>query len=108
VNASLAESSFGEAFSAGIGVALGLFMAQSMLQVFRLPEKAVRPVIVCLKCGNRNPIENRFCGQCGQALYPPPPVNCPKCGMPMPSNFNFCWRCGSPLKKVVKTGKKRK
>ncbi|MGB9683840.1 MAG: zinc-ribbon domain-containing protein [Candidatus Bathyarchaeales archaeon] len=83
-------------------------MAQSMLQVFRLPEKAVKPVIVCLKCGNRNPIENRFCGQCGQALYSPPPVNCPKCGMPMPSNFNFCWRCGSPLKKVVKTGKKRK
>ncbi|MGB9960334.1 MAG: zinc-ribbon domain-containing protein [Candidatus Bathyarchaeales archaeon] len=96
----MAKSLVSEAFSAGLGLALGLTMAQFMFQTFKLPEKIVRQVIVCTKCGSRNPVENRFCGQCGQALYPPPPIKCPKCGVPMPQNLNFCWRCGSPLKKM--------
>jgi rRNA maturation endonuclease Nob1 len=75
-------------------------MAQSIFQTFRLPEKVVKQVIVCLNCGSRNPVENRFCGHCGQALYPPPPIQCPKCGVPMLQNLNFCWRCGSPLRKM--------
>ncbi|MEM2147535.1 MAG: zinc ribbon domain-containing protein [Candidatus Bathyarchaeia archaeon] len=101
-----------EAFSTGLGLALGLTMpfliAKHMFQVFKLPEKAVKHVVVCSRCGCRNPVENRFCGHCGQALYPPPPINCPKCGVPMPSTLNYCWRCGSTLKKTVKTRKKRK
>jgi len=104
----LAKSIVGEAFSAGVGLALGLAMAQSIFQTFRLPEKVVKQVIVCLNCGSRNPVENRFCGHCGQALYPPPPIQCPKCGVPMPRNINFCWRCGSPLRKMDGSRKKRK
>jgi rRNA maturation endonuclease Nob1 len=104
----LAKSVVGEAFSAGLGLALGLTMAQYMFQAFRLPEKPAKQVVICLKCGSKNPVENRFCGQCGQALYPPPPLKCPKCSFSMPSNQNFCWICGSPLRKTVKTRKKRK
>jgi rRNA maturation endonuclease Nob1 len=104
----LAKSIVGEAFSAGLGLALGLTMAQYMFQAFRPSEKLVKQVVVCLKCGNKNPIENKFCGWCGEALCPPPPLNCPKCGFPMPQNLNFCWKCGSPLRKTVKERKKGK
>jgi predicted amidophosphoribosyltransferase len=92
----------GEAFSAGIGLALGLAMTHYMFQAFRMPEKAVRQVILCPRCGRGNPVENRFCWECGNALYPPPPIHCPKCGVPMPQNINFCRRCGSPLRKAEK------
>ena len=90
----------GEAFSAGLGMALGLVMGQYMLQVTRPPEKvAVRRVLICLKCGAQNPVENKFCGNCGQSLYPPPQVTCQKCGSKMPFTMKFCGNCGSALLK---------
>jgi rRNA maturation endonuclease Nob1 len=92
----------GEAFSAGIGLAMGLAMAQYMFQVTRPYERAIKQVIVCLKCGSKNPIENKFCGQCGQAFYPGPPIKCPKCGAMMSSNMNFCGNCGISLRKQRK------
>lgn len=104
----MAKAVVGEAFSAGLGLALGLTIAQYMFQVFRLPEKTVKQVVVCLKCGGKNNVENRFCWHCGEALYPPPPINCPECGLLMPSNLKFCRRCGSTLRKTVKARKKRK
>jgi len=103
---SLTKSIVGEAFSAGIGLALGLTMTQYMFKAMKPPEK-IKQVIVCLRCGSKNPVENKFCGQCGQAFYPPPSIQCPKCGFPMPSNMNFCGKCGSPLRKTRKTRKKR-
>jgi len=90
----------GDAVSTGIGLALGLTMAQFMFQAMRSPETVVKKqVIVCLKCGSKNPVENKFCGQCGQAFYMGPPAKCPKCGSFMPGNMNFCGNCGSPLRK---------
>jgi len=103
----MSKASVGEAFSAGIGLAMGLTMAQYMFQAIKPPERIIKQVIICLKCGSRNPIENKFCGQCGQAFYPPPPINCPRCGAPMPSNMNFCGKCGSLLRRTKKTRKKR-
>jgi rRNA maturation endonuclease Nob1 len=103
----MSKYSVGEAFSAGIGLALGLTMTQYMFQAMRPPEKRIKQVIVCLRCGSKNPVENKFCGQCGQSLYPPPPVKCPKCGATMPPNLNFCGRCGSPLKEKDRIRKKR-
>jgi rRNA maturation endonuclease Nob1 len=102
----MSKSSIGDAFSAGIGLAMGLTMAQYMFQALKLPERIIKQVIVCLKCGSKNPIENKFCGQCGQAFYPPPSINCPRCGTPMPSNMNFCGKCGSLLR-TERTRKKR-
>ncbi|MEM2281747.1 MAG: zinc ribbon domain-containing protein [Candidatus Bathyarchaeia archaeon] len=89
----------GGAFSAGLGFALGLTLAQWMLQTLKPWEKPVKQVVVCLKCGGKNSVENKFCWHCGQALYPPPPIRCLKCGLSMPQNMKFCWICGSPLKK---------
>jgi len=103
----MSKSSVGDAFSAGLGLAMGLTMAQYMFQAMRPPEKMIKQVVICLRCGNKNPVENKFCGQCGQALYPPPPIQCPKCGATTPSNMNFCGRCGSPLRKKERIRKKR-
>jgi len=98
---------FGNAFYAGIGLAMGLTMTQYMFQTLKPPEKIVRQVIICLRCGNKNPSENKFCGKCGQALYPPPLIQCRKCGAVMPSNMKFCGNCGSLLRKTDRTRKNR-
>jgi len=88
----------GEAFSAGLGMALGLFMGRHILQVTRPPEKvAVKRVIICQKCGVQNPVENKFCGNCGESLYPPKQITCPKCGSKTPATMKFCGDCGAAL-----------
>jgi rRNA maturation endonuclease Nob1 len=103
----MSKYSVGNAFSAGIGLAMGLTMAQYMFQTMKPPEKMIKQVIICLRCHSKNPGENKFCGQCGQALYPPPRIQCQKCGAVMPSNMKFCGRCGSSLRKTDRTRKKR-
>ncbi|MGQ9642087.1 MAG: zinc ribbon domain-containing protein [Candidatus Bathycorpusculaceae bacterium] len=102
----MSKASVGDAFSAGIGLAMGLTMAQYMFQAMKPTERIIKQVIICLKCGGKNPVENKFCGQCGQAFYPPPQITCPKCSAKMPSNMNFCGRCGSPLRKTKRTRKR--
>jgi rRNA maturation endonuclease Nob1 len=103
----MSKYNVGNAFSAGIGLVMGLTMAQYMSQIMRPPEKTIKQVIICLRCGSKNPDENKFCGQCGQALYPPPPIQCRKCSAVMPSNMKFCGKCGSLLRKADRTRKKR-
>ncbi len=89
-----------EAFSAGVGVALGLVMGQYMLQITRPPEKvAVERVLICQKCAAQNPIENKFCGNCGQSLYPPPQIPCEECSSKMSAAMKYCGNCGSILKR---------
>ncbi|OGC81111.1 MAG: hypothetical protein A2W07_04385 [candidate division Zixibacteria bacterium RBG_16_43_9] len=92
----------GDAFSAGIGLALGLSMAQYMFQFMRPAERIIKQVIVCLNCGSKNPFENKFCGQCGKVFYVGPPIKCSKCGAMVPNNMNFCGSCGLPLRKQRK------
>lgn len=90
----------GEAFSAGLGIALGLVMGQYMLQAMRPPEKVVvERVLICQNCAAQNPIENKFCGNCGQSLYPPPRITCRKCDAKMSATMKFCGNCGSALPK---------
>ena len=90
----------GEAFSAGFGMALGLFVGRYILRVTRPPEKvAVKRVIVCQKCGAQNSVENKFCGNCGESLYPPLQTTCQKCGSKMPATMKFCGDCGAALPK---------
>jgi rRNA maturation endonuclease Nob1 len=103
----MSKYSVGNAFSAGIGLAMGLTMTQYMFQAMRPPEKMIKQVIICLKCLSKNPSENKFCGQCGQPLYPPPPIQCPRCLALIPSYMKFCGKCGSPLRKTERTRKKR-
>jgi len=89
----------GTAFSAGIGLALGLTMANYMFSIMKPPEKIVKQVILCQKCGNKNPAENKFCNECGRPLYPQPQIRCPKCGAITTATMNFCGACGTLLKK---------
>jgi len=91
-----------DAFSTGIGLAFGLTMAQYMFQAMRPPERVIKQVIVCLKCGGKNPIENKFCGQCGQAFFLGTLIKCPKCSAMMPNTMKFCGNCGSLLRKERK------
>ena len=89
----------GNAFLAGLGMAMGLIMGQYMLQAIK-PERA-KQVIICQRCSVMNPVENKFCRNCGQSLCPPPQTMCPKCKAKIPSSMEFCGNCGSPLKKNV-------
>jgi len=107
-NDNMKRSAAGEGFSAGFGLGMGWIMAGYISQMMKPSEKIVKQVIVCLKCGSKNPIENKFCGQCGQALYPSPPIQCPRCTTIMASSMKFCGKCGYPLRKTEKTRKKRK
>jgi len=87
-----------EAFSAGLGVALGLVMSQLILQATRPPEKvAIEGVLVCQKCAAQNPMENKFCGNCGSSLKPEE-IECPKCKSKNPSTSTFCGSCGAKLR----------
>jgi len=104
----MSKLSIGDAFSAGLGLAMGLTMAQYIAQAMKPRERIVKHVVICLKCGNKNPEENKFCAQCGQALHPPPPIQCPRCMAIMPSKMKFCGKCGSSLVKTEMTRKKRK
>jgi membrane protease subunit (stomatin/prohibitin family) len=90
----------GEAFSAGIGLALGLVTGQYMFQTIGPPARAeVEQVIICRKCSTTNPVENKFCNNCGQRLYPSPKITCENCDSEMPATMKFCGNCGATLKK---------
>lgn len=93
----MAKFDVSDGFSAGLGLAIGLTMGQCIHQAMK-PKGKIKEVIVCLKCGFKNPIENKYCGQCGKALYPSSPIQCPRCGNFVPLN-NYCGRCGHILKK---------
>ena len=87
-----------EGFSVGFGLALGLAMSNSMFYAFNPPVRVARQILVCLKCGGKNSIENKFCWHCGHAFYPRLSIKCPKCDSIMPSDISFCRNCGSRLK----------
>ena len=63
-------------------------------------------MVNCPKCGNENPNENKFCGNCGSKL--PEPKICPECGY---TSFEekFCVECGEQLlpKNICKKIKSR-
>ncbi|MBS7647873.1 MAG: zinc ribbon domain-containing protein [Candidatus Bathyarchaeia archaeon] len=98
----LAKFVFSKAFSAGLGFSIGLSTALLTSNAFKLPEKPVKQVIICPKCGGKNSPSNRFCWHCGRALYLKQSTCCPKCSLSMPLSVKFCWRCGSPLSEKSK------
>jgi class 3 adenylate cyclase/tetratricopeptide (TPR) repeat protein len=50
-------------------------------------------VTICSSCGAENPVENRFCGDCGSPLT----VFCASCGASNPPAKSFCGQCGAAL-----------
>ncbi len=47
----------------------------------------------CPSCGFENPLEIKFCGECGAPLK----NICPNCGFKNPPGFKFCGECATPL-----------
>ncbi len=54
------------------------------------------PAWVCA-CGRQNPLDAKFCAECGQARPAPAGVTCAKCGRRIDSPAKFCSECGAPL-----------
>jgi hypothetical protein len=54
-------------FSAVFGLIIGRFYHEHLLQSLKTPAE-VKRVIVCLRCGTENPVNYRFCGNCGRRL----------------------------------------
>lgn len=92
--------SAGEAFSAGLGLAMGLLVGQHLLRTVELPaEVMAKRVVICHKCAAKNPVDNKFCNNCGQSLYPPPKIKCQNCLSEVPVTMKFCGNCGVVLDK---------
>ncbi len=84
------------AFSGGLGFGLGLLYMPYMMRMLTAPAMPSKIVVVCLRCGGKNPEYFKYCGYCGQALYPPSKIQCPKCNQQVPK-ANFCLNCGNKL-----------
>ena len=48
-------------------------------------------------CGKQNPLDAKFCAECGQARPAPAGMVCAKCGRRIDSPAKFCPECGAPL-----------
>ncbi|NNC41140.1 MAG: AAA family ATPase, partial [Acidimicrobiia bacterium] len=54
----------------------------------------------CNNCSTENPVESRFCGNCGASLA----QVCPACSHENPAGNRFCANCGSALQSDVSAG----
>jgi len=94
-----------DAVQAGLGLGVGLVLANYMFQASKPPWRVARELIICLKCGSKNHLENKFCWQCGQNMYPMPTIHCTKCGASVPL-MKYCGNCGTRLRKTRQKEKK--
>jgi len=61
-------------------------------------------VRTCRTCGEANPPDARFCGQCGSPLAD----SCERCGAELPGGVRFCPSCGAPVAEPLGAGEERK
>jgi RNA polymerase subunit RPABC4/transcription elongation factor Spt4 len=62
------------------------------------PATAGTSLKICSRCGASNPLQARFCKQCGAEFSEPQELKlCPHCGSPTKQGARFCPRCGSPI-----------
>src|SRR5215475_10911224 len=52
----------------------------------------------CAQCGFENPVNMKFCGECGTPLK----SHCLHCGFENPPRFKFCGECGASLSAEAK------
>jgi membrane protease subunit (stomatin/prohibitin family) len=86
----------GGAAGAGIGAGLGFSLGQGMMNT--RSQSTPQKVKMCPSCGAENPVENRFCGNCGADVSPKKMVTCSNCGSQVPEDNKFCGNCGKPMK----------
>jgi len=56
--------------------------------------------IRCSRCQHENPLQSKFCLECGAQLG----LHCPACGGELPENAKFCNECGSSIAPSVSPG----
>lgn len=86
----------GDSFSGGLGLGLGLLYMPYMWRMLTAQTMPSKILIVCLRCGGKNPEYFKYCGFCGHSLYPPTEIQCSKCNQKVPK-ANFCLNCGKKL-----------
>ncbi len=96
--AELKGSEGGGAAAAGLGAGMGLTMPYIMAQQMQQAQ-AGKPqeLVICQKCGAKNPTGTKFCGNCGANLTPAQMAVCPNCKAENPVGMKFCGSCGKPL-----------
>ena len=52
--------------------------------------------VICSNCATENPIEARFCLECGQGLV----QSCANCGTALPPAARFCFSCGQSVEQT--------
>jgi len=93
----LKDSGGGGAAAAGLGAGIGLTMPYMMAQQMQQGQQQPQQVIVCQTCGAKNPINTKFCGNCGASLAPVAKIICQNCKTENPATMKFCGNCGKPL-----------
>jgi membrane protease subunit (stomatin/prohibitin family) len=93
----LKDSQGGGAAAAGLGAGIGLTMPYMMAQQMQQGQQQPQQVIVCQTCGARNPVNTKFCGNCGASLAPVAKIICQNCKTENPATMKFCGNCGKPL-----------
>lgn len=88
--------------NAGMGFGMGLGVAPSMSNLFsnigeNMNVKSVSASSdhTCLHCGAKNPLDRKFCGECGKAMG----IICPNCGKINMHTQKFCGECGFQFSK---------
>ena len=93
----LKNSGGGGAAAAGLGAGIGLTMPYMMAQQMQQQQGQPQQVVLCPNCGAKNPVNTKFCGNCGQSLTPVAKIICPNCKAENPATMKFCGNCGKPL-----------
>lgn len=104
-----ASNPAGGAAAAGVGVGAGFGAGYMMVDAMRqggtappagaapAAPAAAAPTIACPKCSTPNPVDGKFCRNCGNKMQNNT-VKCGKCGNEVPSDSKFCPECGNQLK----------
>ncbi|NLZ46425.1 MAG: SPFH domain-containing protein [Clostridiales bacterium] len=82
--------------SGGVGLGVGMAMANSAPVMAQPNVAPTEKVIICQKCGESSPSGAKFCNGCGSSLVPAKKV-CPNCSCEVAGGAKFCNNCGSTI-----------
>jgi membrane protease subunit (stomatin/prohibitin family) len=93
-----AQNEGGGLAAAGIGIAAGAAIGQSMVNNLnnnQSPQTAAQTGKVCPSCNTQLPENAKFCPGCGKPVAQK--AFCINCGNQVPSNAKFCPNCGKQI-----------